>query len=222
VVDAAIYDYFETVALDVDSTRAIVTEHATRQLADTGALRGQAEREAAKTEEALARVERDYLDGKLSVEKWERFEGKLTADLAGASAQIEQHGRQREAVEAQIAAIDAEAVVVKELAALRQAVAEEIQDGRGGDLDQLRAILRRLFVGFELTSPTARFGSGVLDGPRWVDAPDAENSLSFGGYFLLPVLRAEAVDLDRDDPAGFPAVRRLPLHANLCSLLASW
>jgi hypothetical protein len=48
--------------------------------------------------------------------------------------------------------------------------------------------------------------------------------LSFGSYLLLPVLRRDAIDRDRDDPAGFPAVRRVSLRRsdNLCSLLAAW
>jgi hypothetical protein len=89
-------------------------------------VRDQAEREAAKAEAALSRVERDYLDGKLAVVKWERFKAKLTAQLEGARAQMEQHDRQRDAIEAEIAAIDAEAVVVEEMAALRRLVTVEI------------------------------------------------------------------------------------------------
>ena len=114
-VDGAIYDYFETVVLDVDATRAVVAAHAAHELADTEALRHQAEQEAAKAESALARVERDYLDGKLSVEKWERFEARLTGELEGARAQIEQHDRKRAAIDAQVAEIDAQATVAEEL-----------------------------------------------------------------------------------------------------------
>ena len=50
-----------------------------------------------------------------------------------------------------------------------------------------------------------------------------KDSLSFdSGYYLLPVLRPEAVDLERDDATGFPAVQRVALHSNLCALFAAW
>jgi hypothetical protein len=121
------------------------------------------------------------------------------------------------------AAVDAEAAVLEELAARRRAITGAIREGREGDLDELRAVLRRLFVGFELASPAVRFGSGVLRGQGWVGSDDAKYPLSFdGGYYLLPVLRLGAVDLEADDPAGFRAVRRVPLSDNLCSLLADW
>jgi hypothetical protein len=208
-VDTAIFDYFENVALDVDSTRAVITNQATRDLAQNASLRDHAGREAAKAEAALARVERDYLDGKLSVEKWERFEAKLTDELAGAKAQVEQYDRQREAIEAQIGVIDTEAEVAQELASLRRQIAGEVAGS--DDLDQVRALLRRLFVGFELASPKARLGSGKLRGQLWVGGENDEHPLTFGdGYFLMPV-RFDAIDLDADDPAGFPAIRRLPL-----------
>jgi hypothetical protein len=44
---------------------------------------------------------------------------------------------------------------------------------------------------------------------------------NYSGYYLIPHLRPQAVDLERDDPAGFPAVQRLPLHSNLCTFLAA-
>jgi hypothetical protein len=209
-VDTAIFDYFENVALDVDSTLAVITNQSTRDLAQNASLRDHAAREAAKVEAALARVERDYLDGKLSVEKWELFEAKLTDELAGARAQVEQYDHRREAIEAQIGMIDTEAEVAQELASLRRQIAGEVAGS--DDLDQVRALLRRLFVGFELASPKARFGSGKLRGQPWVGAEARQDPLSFGdGYFLIPVLRFDAIDLDADDPAGFPAIRRLPL-----------
>jgi DNA invertase Pin-like site-specific DNA recombinase len=210
-VDTAIFDYFENVAVDVDSTRAVITDQATRDLAQNSSLRAHAVREAAKAEASLARVERDYLDGKLSVEKWERFEATLTDELAGAKAQVEQYDRRREAIEAQIGMIDTEAAVAQELASLRRQIAGEVAGS--DDLDQVRTLLGRLFVGFELASPKARLGSGALrGGATWVGADDRKNPLSLDdGYFLIPVLRLDGIDLERDDPAGFPAVRRLPV-----------
>jgi hypothetical protein len=41
---------------------------------------------------------------------------------------------------------------------------------------------------------------------------------AIGFWTVLPI-----VDLEHDDPAGFPPVQRLPLFSdNLCSLFAAW
>jgi hypothetical protein len=124
---------------------------------------------------------------------------------------VEQYDRRREAIETQISTIETEAEVAQELASLRRQIAGEVAGS--DDLDRVRALLRRLFVGFKLASPKARFGSGKLGGGAvWVGAEDRKNPLSFGdGYFLIPVLRSDAIDLGTDDPSGFPASRRLPL-----------
>jgi hypothetical protein len=103
--------------------------------------------------------------------------------------------------------------VSQELAWLRRQIAGEVAGS--DDLDQVRALLRRLFVGFEPASPKARLGSGKLRGQLWVGGENDEHPLTFGdGYPLMPVLRFDAIDLEVDDPAGFPAIRRLPLGAS--------
>ena len=77
----------------------------------------------------------------------------------------------------------------------------------------------------------ARFGSGVLRGQPWVGGDGGKDPLSFdSGYYLLPVLRRDAVKPDADnpgwpsadDPAGFPDVQRVALHSNLWARLAAW
>lgn len=223
-VDVAIYDYFETVALDLNSTRALITQQAQQQIADSASLRTQAEREAQKAEAALARIEGDYVDGKISAEAWSRLETRLRDDLEAARAQMEQHDRQAQAVSAQIAAIDTEAVLVEELTGLRQQITDEIRAGKSADLDEVRALLRRLFVGFELASPAVPYGSGVLGGQPWVASDRDQRLSSIPGYWLIPYLRPPSVDVIDDDFAdGFPAVQRLPLFSdNLSSFLAAW
>jgi hypothetical protein len=121
--------------------------------------------------------------------------------------------------------IDAEAAVLEELATRRRTITGAIRERREGDQDELRAGLPRLLVGFELPSPAAPFGSGVLRGTGWVGGEDGKSPLSFdGGYYLLPVLRPEAVDLEAGDPVRVPVLRRAPLRLsdNLCSLFAAW
>lgn len=140
-----------------------------RASSDTATLGEQAAREATKTEGALARIEGDYIDGKIDAEAWRRLESRLR-----------------------------------------------------GDLDQLRALLRRLFVGFELASPTGR-ASGVLQGQGCLPSDDSEFLLDFGTYVLLPILRRDAIDRHRRDPAGVPAVQRVALsHDFLCIFFAAW
>jgi hypothetical protein len=52
----------------------------------------------------------------------------------------------------------------------------------------------------------------VLRGQPWVEAEGQDDPLGFDdGYGLIPILRFDAIDLDTDDPSGFPATRRLPL-----------
>lgn len=223
-IDGAIFAYFETVALDVDSTRDMLTKQAGLATADVDGRLEQAERELVKAEAALSRIEGDYIAGHITADQWSRLEDRLRGEVTAAQAQADQHRRQREAIEAHTAEFDAEAAIVKELAALRQMVVGEVQTGREGNLEQFRSVLRRLFVGFELTSPSARFGSGVLDGTGWVQNDDgAPHLLGVDvGYSLNPVVRSEAVDLVTDDGVGFPAVQRVALHSNLCSRLAAW
>ena len=136
---------------------------------------------------------------------------KLTGELDAARAQMEQHDRQRDAAKAQIAAVDAEAVIVEELAALRRTVTGEIRGGRESGLDELRAVLRRLFVGFELASPTVRFGlAGFVGECIGVQSDQVV-------YYLIPYLRPQAVDLEHYDGLGLPSVQRVPLRDNLCT-----
>jgi hypothetical protein len=81
--------------------------------------------------------------------------------------------------------------------------------------------MRRLFAGFELASPRARSGSGVLRGRPWAanEARDYPFRLE-DGYCLLPYFRPEAIDLARDDGVGFPTPGRSALSDFLCSVLS--
>jgi hypothetical protein len=115
------------------------------------------------------------------------------------------------------------------LAALRRHVVGQLRSSDTTDLDALRATLRQTFAGFELCSPAAPFGSGVVQGAVWSANPerdDRENLTGVGeGYRLLPVVRTQAVDIspDANYAEGFPAVTgaSLPLHAFLCTRLAA-
>ncbi len=191
-IDAAIWRYFERVALDVETTRRTVVEHAARKLAEFDALRQQAELELARAESALTRIESDYIAGKISAEKWTHLEDRLTGEMDASRAQAEQQERHHQAIANEIAQFDAEAVIAEELSAMRTAVAAQVQEGAKSDVDSFRATPRRLFVGFELCSAAKPFGSGALrdQGDVWsknTQQDDAPPLLAVeSGYQLLP------------------------------------
>ncbi len=140
-IDAAIWRYFERVALDVETTRRTVVEHAARKLAEFDALRQEAELELARAESALTRIESDYIAGKISAEKWTHLEDRLTGEMDASRAQAEQQERHHQAIANEIAQFDAEAVIAEELSAMRTAVAAQVQEGAKSDVDSFRATL---------------------------------------------------------------------------------
>jgi hypothetical protein len=68
-IDGAIYGYFETVALDVDSTRDMLAKQAGQDVAEVDGRLEQAESELASAEAALERIESDYIAGRIDAEK---------------------------------------------------------------------------------------------------------------------------------------------------------
>jgi DNA invertase Pin-like site-specific DNA recombinase len=167
--------------IDLAATRKRIEERTTSALTAAREALEQAERETAKAEAALARVERDYLDGKLAVEKWERFEAKLTAELEAAQAGEERAHDHVQQIEL-AGAGDAEAVLLDLLGRLKRAVGEGI--GAAPDLHALRNMLGQMFVSVDLVR-------------------------NDGSYLLLPTLRVERLDGRRWDYEA--AGRRQPL-----------
>jgi site-specific DNA recombinase len=225
LIDKAVLEFFEKVAVDVEQNRAAIVALAERKRAEHDALRHQAVRQVAKAQEALERIEGDYIAGRITAEQWGRLEDRLRGELDAAQAEVEQHEQRDQTVSAAVDALEADAALLEALAKTRRRVAGEITEG--GDLEQWRQAIRRLFVGFELCSPAKPFGSSALagEGVIWTPQSDDAPTKLGHGYSLLPVVRAEA--LDRDATAfeeGFPALTRgpLPLSDNLCSLLAAW
>jgi site-specific DNA recombinase len=205
LVDTAVWQFFERVALDVDATRVAISAQADAQLAELDALRDQAERDAAKAERALAKVKRDYLEGDLSASAWQGFHDDLTADREAARAQLERLDARRQQVASEAARLDAEDTVMRELTLIRAAVAGQVKDGQAG-VDAFRAALMRLFARFEVV----RFpglGVGGLDGTvvHQGGAPVVQQDGQ--PLFLVPHVRAEAIDWTSPEP-DFPALRR--------------
>ncbi|MGI8863453.1 MAG: hypothetical protein ACR2JH_03500 [Solirubrobacteraceae bacterium] len=220
--------FFEKVAVDIDQNRSAIAVLAASKRAECDGLSDQAVREMAKAQEALGSIEGDYMAGRITAEQWGRLEDRLRGELAAAEAEVEQHEQREATVSATVDAFEADAALLEALAQTRKRVAGEIVEG--GDLEPWRQALRRLFVGFELCSPTKPFGSGVLTGGGAIWTPNTEDSPTnlanlAEGYSLLPVVRSEALDRDYGaSDEGFPAPRRgpLPLSDNFHSLLAAW
>jgi hypothetical protein len=223
VVDDAVYHYFERLALDLNSIKAMATARLKGELADAAERQKDAEGEAARCQARLPEVEADYLRGSLSSESWERFRPRLEEEQDAARAQAEQWQRQRGVLEARISNFDAETAVVEGLARARREVVGELRNAQAHSLDRLRASMRRLFAGFQLSSPRNRFGASVLKGQPWVGNEDQAGLFSLDdGLWLIPYFRYEAMDLTRDDGVGFPAGELSALGDFFHSLLAAW
>lgn len=150
-LDAAVYAYFEEVGLDVEATRAAMAEAVSHRLAEAQALRQAAEREAQRADERLARVRRDYQDGKLDADDWTEQRQQLTEEAQGADAEADRLRASEAEVLRDGAAHDAEQEVLEQLARIRQAVAGEVADAEG--VNAVRAALTRLFESFTVSLP---------------------------------------------------------------------
>ena len=193
-VDQAVWGMFEADVLDRDATRDLLVKQVEREFGTTDDLH-QAEGELARAEARLDKITRGWQDEVIDDTEYKRQREETLAERDAAQAQVEQHRRQQEAAVAMIEEFDADVVIAKELAALREKVVGEVRGG-SGELERFRALLRRLFVSFEL-------------------APHD------GGYLLLPLMRVPRLaDGRRWD---FEAAGRAPLDFsdNLCSLFAA-
>jgi DNA invertase Pin-like site-specific DNA recombinase len=194
VVDVAIYRYFAQVGLDVEATRAQVSNSRDRKLSEIRALRDQAQTEKRRAEERLARVRRDYADDKLSAEDWADFRDELTVELDAATGEVERLLGQEAEVDAWAEFKDAERDTLRMLVGVREAIAGEISDA--SNIDAVRAALTRLFEAFVIRE--ASLGQRVHADLAWR-----------GGFVIEPVVRDQAVE-------GYselrPIFRREPLY----------
>jgi DNA invertase Pin-like site-specific DNA recombinase len=148
VVDEAVYAYFESIALDVESTRDELQSALDERLAEIRGLCDQATLEAQKARERLDRVRRDYQDGKLDADDWSEQRLQLQGEQDAAAAQLERL-RESEREEARATELlDPESETLKRLATLRKAIAGEVQDAQ--DIAAVRAALAHLFDRFVL------------------------------------------------------------------------
>ena len=197
------YRYFEQVGLNVEETRRSIAEARDRKLAEVRALREQAEHEARRAEERLARVRRDYADGRLDAEDWRDFRAELGAERDAARAEAERLATQLRDVERWGAVKDAETETLRRLSEIRAVIAGEVRHADG--LDAVRAALARTFERFVIRRQAPRVHVELVADAQLVIEPVVrEHALS--GYSVIRRARwsAPADELAADDlrPAG--------------------
>jgi len=198
VVDSAVYAYFEQVGLDVEATRRQLAEARDRKLAELNGLLKAAEQQAQQAHERLARVRRDYVDGKLDAEDWQTFRAELGEEQAAAAAEAKRLRSQQAEVDAWAEVSDAERATLEQLAKIRAALAGEVQAADG--IEAVRVALLRLFEGFVLH----RADSSAA--PRRAHA-----ELDFADdYMIEPVIREQSIEGYSENLT--PVLHREPLQ----------
>jgi len=192
LVDGAVFAYFAQVGLDIEATRQSIAEARDRKLAEVRALRDQAELEARRAEERLARVRRDYTDGKLDADDWRDFKAELGAERDAAHAEAGRLASQLHQVERWGEIKDAESETLRRLSEIRAVIAGEVRDAEG--LDAVRAALTRTFERFVLRDQAPRVHVElVADATLVIEPVVREQALAGYSENLRPILRREAL-----------------------------
>jgi len=191
-IDQAVYRYFEQVGLDIEATRRTIADARDRKLAEIRALHEQATREARLADERLARVRRDYTDGRLDADDWHEFREELGAERAAAHAEVARLAEQQREVEGWGELRDAEADTLRRLSELRALIAGEVNDADG--LEAVRAALTRMFEQFVIRRQSPRVHVELIVAPQLVIEPVVREQ-AVEGYSenLRPILRREPV-----------------------------
>jgi hypothetical protein len=238
LIDEAVTNFFLTVAVDLDATRAVINDAHTVKVNELAALCSQAERDVQQAEARLVRVRTDYTDGKIDADDWRSFRDELTTGLEAAHAQVERLEAQRQAVDLEIAQLDSETSVLAEIAALRTTIVGEARQGSekgvaGSEkgVAAFRAALRRTFQPFTLcvirTHPNGRREvvrnpyerreyiaasgwSGFLHESLMLDPINHANGASTA-YVLEPKIRSDALPTTPSAEGPFPALERVAL-----------
>jgi site-specific DNA recombinase len=169
LVDEALLADLTAHWLDLDETRRRMEQRQNADLAIAREAVAQSEREAQKAADALARIERDYIDDTITAEQWTRLEATLVGERDGAASALERAQDHAHGVEQAGAVVDAEQALLTHLAAIRKAVAEGIE--HSPDLNALRQTIAQLFDRVEL-----------------MPAPLIDSMARPDGVYLLPFL----------------------------------
>jgi hypothetical protein len=140
-IDPSVIPYFRTFALDMEATIELVAKGRDRRLAEIATLRADAERQAQAATDRLARVRRDYADGKLDADDWRSFRDELAAEKSAALAEAERLERSEAT-----AAEDLPRAAMETIEQIRAVVDGEIR--RVEEIEAVRAVFSRIFDRF--------------------------------------------------------------------------
>jgi len=190
-VDGAVLAYFERVGLDVEATRRELAERSDRERAELRSLRGQAERELAKVQAGLEKVERDYTLGDLPAADYTRLRANLDEALRASGDALERlTAREREVADP---GVMEDVELLTRLTELRAAIAGDVT-ANPDDFAATHAALRRLFAAFELRAVQGLHGVPVEVWDEFI-AEDVPTLTGETAYLLVPVPRPDAVVL---------------------------
>lgn len=201
-IDGPVFRYFQQVGLDVEATRDQLAEARGAKLAEVRALRVQAEGEARRAEERLARVRCDYTDGRLDAEDWREFRDEHGGMLEGARAEAAQLREQKQEVESWGELRDAEAETLRKLSAIRSTIAGDVSDAEG--IGDVRVALMRLFKRLVVhRGMPERARVELIDADFWIEPIVREEAIEGYGENLRPIVRRES--LGQAENNGQPA-----------------
>lgn len=166
------------VGLSREQTRLQIIEASAQALQATRAQISEAERDAGRAAARLGKIDRDYLDGDLSAARYERLLARCEEEVEAAHAHLTQL-RTREAA---LVGRAEDPLVIDELSGRILAVSHAIQRAEiaPGSVDEIRALVRRLFESFTVVA----LGDGryVLHGRLW---PEVVESIAEDGSVLI-------------------------------------
>ncbi len=203
-VDEAILTELSKRYLDLDETRRRLREKREADAALAGEALASAERELSRADAALVRIERDYIEGKIAAEKWNRLEATLSAERDAAALAVERI--QSHTIE--VADSEVEEETLRRLAELREGVLHGLQNPP--DLNALRTLLRQLFAQV-VYWPSSEWGE-MLSVPTTTQGSNVAPHVPTHQAVLLPILKRDAIAGWEGDPLdSLPIIRKAAL-----------
>ena len=196
-VDEAILDHFETFGLDIEATKAELVESARRALHEAAALATRAESDVVRAEDAIARLDRDYRDGRLPARLYTRNLEAAEEERQGAAAEAATYRARIRSLERALEAIDADTQLAQRVAQMREEVAGTINSAT--TIAALRAAIAAVFIEVNLQCDgggerylTARLRRDAMWSPTEFEAVAIRSAAAGGGvppHGTFPSLR---------------------------------
>jgi len=187
-IDAAVYEFFRRVVLDVDQTRAQMGAAGESKIAEVSGLLAGAQQQAATARERLERVKGDYLAGELLAPEWRELREDLEPAAQAAESECDRLTSQLAEVEAGTDLMGVEAELIEKLAQIRVALAGRVKDAAG--IDAVRAALMSIFDRFVLHQggPAGRVNLDLVGEGYWIEPVISDHAVKGLDEKLRPVL----------------------------------